>query len=259
MGSCLLMGGNDLFWDATIDELKRGYKYVKEHESFECIICGEAFREGVIYPNNGTLYEAKLAIKNHIQEQHKSMFHYLLSMNKKYTGLSELQTKILTYFKEGRSDKEIASELEVGSTSTIRTHRFKFKEKEKQAKVFLAIMDLLNDKEDKKNEFVPFHKGATMVDERYAITQKEKEKVLTTYFKEGLEGTLHSFPSKEKRKIIILQHILSRFTSEKVYSEPEVNEVLKSIYSDFVTIRRYLIEYGFMERSKDCREYWVKK
>ncbi|WP_236719720.1 DUF2087 domain-containing protein [Neobacillus mesonae] len=34
--------------------------------------------------------------------------------------------------------------------------------------------------------------------------------------------------------------------------------MLKSIYADFATIRRYLIEYGFMDRSKDCMKYWVK-
>ena len=98
-----------------------------------------------------------------------------------------------------------------------------------------------------------------MVDERYAITVEEKEKVVATYFKDGLDGTLATFPSKEKRKIIVLQHILTRFEAKRIYSEKEINAILKSIYADFATIRRYLIEYGFMERSKDCMEYWIKK
>ncbi|GHI00377.1 DUF2087 domain-containing protein [Neobacillus kokaensis] len=97
-----------------------------------------------------------------------------------------------------------------------------------------------------------------MVDDRYAITVAEKEKVLATYFKKGLEGPLNSFPSKEKRKIIVLQYILTRFELNRMYSEKEINEILKSIHSDFATIRRYLIDYGFMERSKDCTKYWVK-
>lgn len=57
----------------------------------------------------------------------------------------------------------------------------------------------------------------------------------------------------------MLQHILTRFTPNRQYTEIEVNTLLKSIYTDFATIRRYLIEYGFMERSKDCTEYWVKQ
>ncbi|AVQ98165.1 hypothetical protein OBCHQ24_03680 [Oceanobacillus iheyensis] len=38
----------------------------------------------------------------------------------------------------------------------------------------------------------------------------------------------------------------------------EVNEILKSIYINYVKIRRYFIEYGFMKRSRYCTEYWVK-
>ncbi|RIJ63707.1 DUF2087 domain-containing protein [Rummeliibacillus sp. POC4] len=28
---------------------------------------------------------------------------------------------------------------------------------------------------------------------------------------------------------------------------------------DYVSLRRYLIEYGFMERTDDCSIYWVKE
>ena len=97
-----------------------------------------------------------------------------------------------------------------------------------------------------------------MVNERYTVTEEEKHKVLSTYFKKGLEGQLESFPSKEKRKLIILQHILKRFEPNRTYSEKEINEILKTAYSDFVTIRRSLIVYSFMERSKDCSEYWIR-
>lgn len=247
------------FWDASIDELTNGYIYDPAKETYGCLVCQEVFQKGVIYPVNNALYEAEWAMKHHISEKHHSMLHYLLSLDKKYTGLSDIQKEILTFFYQGLSDKEIAQKVEAGSTSTIRTHRFKMKEKEKQAKVFLAIMDLVNRQKSGEEEFIPLHKGATMVDDRYAITTSEKEKVLKTYFKQGLDGALESFPSKEKRKIIILQHIITKFDKNKVYTEPEVNEVLKKIFDDFVTLRRYLIEYGFMDRSKDGSQYWVKK
>lgn len=58
-------------------------------------------------------------------------------------------------------------------------------------------MHLLNKEEKSEQPFVPFHKGAKMVDERYAITEEEKNRVLETYFK---DGKLETFPSKEKRK-----------------------------------------------------------
>nr|WP_285865170.1 DUF2087 domain-containing protein [Lederbergia lenta] len=74
-----------------------------------------------------------------------------------------------------------------------------------------------------------------------------------------MDGPLDIFPSKEKRKRIVLQHLLSRFEINKKYTEREINEVLKSVYGDFATIRRYFIDYGFMERNKDCSKYWLKK
>ena len=247
----------DRFWDASVEELANGYIFDKERDEFVCLICEERFEKGIIYQRDGILYEAKKAAAKHIDAIHGSMFDYMLNMDKKYTGLSEHQKELLQLFKNGLSDKEIVKELNGGSTSTVRNHRFKFKEKEKQAKIYLTIMALLkNNREEKnKDELIHFHKGAKMVDERYAITVEEKEKVLSTYFR---EGTLTTFPSKEKRKIIVLQHILKRFEVKRIYSEREINDVLKAIYADFATIRRYLIEYGFMERSKDCTEYWIK-
>lgn len=250
---------HERLWSASVEEIQRGYVYNEEFETYECLICNKKKEVGVIYPIGDGLYEAKKAIQLHIEEEHQSMFHYLINMNKKYTGLTDTQREMLSYFQQGLSDKEIASKVG-GSASTIRNHRFKFKEKEKQAKIFLAISGLLKDsKEVEQETFLPIHRGATMIDDRYAITEDEKEKVLQTYFKDGLNGKLNQFPSKEKRKIIILQHILKRFEIGKQYSEREVNDILKSIFDDFATIRRYLIEYGFMDRSKDCQYYWVKE
>lgn len=96
------------------------------------------------------------------------------------------------------------------------------------------------------------------MDERYAITVEEKEKVLATYFKDGLDGSIESFPSKEKRKIILLQYIVTKFEVGRKYTEKEINEILKPIFSDYASLRRYLIEYGFLDRSDDCTTYWVK-
>ncbi|WP_456272463.1 DUF2087 domain-containing protein [Bacillus sp. AK031] len=93
--------------------------------------------------------------------------------------------------------------------------------------------------------------------EKYNVTNQEREKVLSTYFKEGLEGPLSEFPSKEKRKFIIIQHLIKRFDPEEAYTEKEVNEVIKAVFYDFVTIRRYFIEYKFMSRNRDCSKYWL--
>ena len=97
------------------------------------------------------------------------------------------------------------------------------------------------------------------MDERYGIEQVERDKVLATYFKDGLDGAIDVIPSKEKKKLIILQHILKRFEIGKQYSEKEVNNILKTVHTDYVSLRRHLIEYGFMDRNDNGSSYWVKE
>ncbi|MEB2301158.1 DUF2087 domain-containing protein [Lysinibacillus xylanilyticus] len=236
----------------TIEELSRGY--VDTGDAYECVFCKELFDAEEVFKLDDRLFTAKKAIQHHIENEHISVFEALLQLDKKDTGLSDIQTELLKLFATGAPDKEIVNSTSANSISTIRQHRFKLKEKEKQAKVFLAIMQAL----ETTKVYEPIHKGATQVDERYAITVDEKEKVLATYFKNGLDGTIESFPSKEKRKIILLQHIVKKFEVERKYKEKEINEILKAIYSDYVSLRRYLIEYGFLDRSDDCTTYWVK-
>lgn len=249
---------SELFWSASIDDIKKGYIYDFLSEEYICLICGRAYAKGVIYPGGNMLLEAERAIREHIAGEHSSTFEYLLNMDKKVTGLSDVQRSMLDYFYMGLGDNEIAVKVG-GSASTIRNHRFTLRQKEKQAKIFIALMELLEEKKsDKKQAFIPIHRAATMIDDRYAITEEENDKVLKQYFPEELGGGLKEFPKKEKRKIIILKHIIKRFDVDKKYTEKEVNSILEEIYSDYVTIRRYLIEYGFMDRERDGSQYWVK-
>jgi hypothetical protein len=187
------------------------------------------------------------------------MFNYLLDLDKKLTGLSERQKMILTCLYDDLDDRGIAQKLAIGSSSTIRNHRYQLRQKEKQARVFCAIMNCLKHKAKQgRDNFIEIHRRASMIDARYAITEEERVKFLKQYFPYGLEGELKEFPKKQKRKLIILNHIIKRFAIDRDYTEREVNEILISVYPDYVTIRRYLIEYGFMERVPDGSRYWVK-
>ena len=40
--------------------------------------------------------------------------------------------------------------------------------------------------------------------------------------------------------------------------EKEINDLLAMIYPDFATIRRFLIDYRFMTRSVDGKQYWIE-
>jgi DNA-binding CsgD family transcriptional regulator len=251
----------ELFWNSSIEDMKKGYIYNEKSEDFICLICGESFKKGLIYKEEECFYEAEKFTRMHIEKNHVSVFHYLINMDKRYTGISEIQKEILYFLKENKSDKEIAEETG-GSQSTIRNHRFKLREKEKQAKTYLALLSIINEEKsedikiNKKEQLIPIHKEAAMVDERYAITEEDKEKIIKTYFDET--GALKEIPAKAKKKIVVLQHIMENFKKDKQYKEIEVNRILKRINEDHVSLRRALIEYGFMDRKSDCSYYWVK-
>lgn len=51
---------------------------------------------------------------------------------------------------------------------------------------------------------------------------------------------------------------MKNFVRNREYTENEVNKVLKRMYEDYPTLRRALIEYGFFDRSNDCKVYRVK-
>ncbi len=252
----IAMPSTDIFWKASVEELKQGFTFNQESQIYTCLICEKEYEEGVIYPVGDIFLSAKKAIINHILEIHGSLFEYFLNMGKVYTGLTEHQRELMKMFHEGLSDKDIVDRTEATSTSTIRNQRFSFKEKYKQAKIIVAMYELLDS--SKYERLIDFHKTATSIDERYAITEKERDSILSTYFDKDNNMLVGDFPSKEKKKIVILQHIMNEFDVSKKYTEKDINEIIKKFYADYATIRRYFIQYGFLERNTSCTEYWVR-
>ncbi|MCX8130370.1 MAG: DUF2087 domain-containing protein [Clostridia bacterium] len=247
---------SELFWNATLEELKCGY--MGKDNYYVCLLCGEKIEKGIIYPENGILYEAEKYMQIHINKSHQSVFEHLTGLDKRITGLSDHQNKLLKLFYQGKSDKEVQEELGIGSSSTIRNHRFALKEKERQSKVFLVMMELLKEKDKHAPAILNPSKTNRMVDDRYRITEEENDEILMKFFPEGVTGPLKTFSIKEKYKIVVLREIAKKFESKKIYTEKEVNKILKAIYDDFVTLRRYLIEYGFLDRKPDGSQYWLK-
>jgi hypothetical protein len=247
---------NDAFWGCSLEELKQGY--VQKADRYTCLLCGISTEEGIIYPEDGRYYDARKFMGKHIESKHGSVFDYLISLDKKLTGLTDHQNSLLRLFYEGQSDDDIRKQLGIGSASTIRNHRFVLKEKERQSRVFLVLMELLKERDRHAPEIVNVHKTARMVDERYHITAEEMTKTLSKYFPEGPKGPMTTFDVKEKQKLILLRELAKRFEPQRIYTEKEVNEILASAYEDYASLRRYLIEYGFMDRQPDGSQYWLK-
>jgi hypothetical protein len=239
---------SELFWEASVEELKKGF--IQDEDHYVCLFCEEKFEKGIIYPEEGVFYEAGRYMRLHIEKAHQSVFASLVSMDKDLTGLSEHQKKLLQFFYQGKSDKEIQEEMGIGSASTIRNHRFALKKKERQAKLLVTLMELV-----KQNDQ---HMSAVSNGNEKAVDEDEYEKIVRKNFPGGLRGPLKTFRLTEKHKLIVLQEIAKHFEQEKVYTENEVNEILKLIFPDYVLIRRNLVEYGFLDRKLDGSQYWVK-
>lgn len=248
-------------WDYTMEEIQNGF--TQDNSSFRCILCGKEYENGRIYSLDGQLYDAYGAVKQHIREEHGTTTGYLLQQGTNITGISDVQRQILQLISEGKSDKEIGLALGIVQ-STVRNHRFKLREKEKQAKLFLAMMESLKDKTrtsinmSDAGPIEELHVSAAMVDERYSITGQDCEKTLKVYMNEN--GAILQFPAKEKKKIILMREVIKNFKKDTAYTEKEVNQILKRIYEeDYPTLRRSLIEYGFMERAADGSVYRVRE
>ncbi|UVI28862.1 DUF2087 domain-containing protein [Paenibacillus spongiae] len=249
---------SDLFDRASLHELKQGFLYEAESESYVCLLCGESFEEGVVFPADGRFLEARKYAVYHIGAVHGSMLEYYLSLDKKATGLTDLQKQLIGAFASGMSDADTVRLTGGGSASTIRNHRFALKEKAKQAKLFLAIIEMMDSKVPSGAKFVPIHRTAPLVDERYALTQDEYAVLLNKYLPLGPDGPLTKLPRKEKHKVALLKHVTAKFKKGIRYNEKEVNEILiRFLDEEYVTLRRYLIDYGFLDREDDGSAYWL--
>lgn len=68
------------------------------------------------------------------------------------------------------------------------------------------------------------------------------------------DGKLNNIPKKYDMRQKVLYFFFNLFEN-KEYSEKEVNEIIKNYYSDFSTIRRYLVDYRFLFRDKKGQIY----
>ena len=61
---------------------------------------------------------------------------------------------------------------------------------------------------------------------------------------------LKQIPAQRKKRVIVLQHLLQRFSPGTIYSERDVNDALRTAHEDVATLRRELVDYGYMHRER---------
>lgn len=237
--------------DSTFSEMKNGY--TECNKAFTCLLCGKSIEKGMIYQRDKQLFEAYKFIQLHIEEKHGSVFSYLIEQDKEITGLSDQHKAVMQQMFEGKSDREIQEVLKIGSASTVRNHRFSLKKKEKQAKVLLTLMSLIEEEQTArshpKEEIVLYEKP-------FHITDTEYQAVIAKNFE---DGKLRTFKLQEKHRFIVLCELVKKFVFGKIYKEKEVNELIKEAFDDHTFVRRYLIMYDFLGRKTDGSAYWRKE
>jgi hypothetical protein len=73
------------------------------------------------------------------------------------------------------------------------------------------------------------------------------------------EGKLTKFPQREKQRLVVLREISTHLETNNQYDEHTLDQILRGFYEDYVLIRRYLVDYGFLDRKSDGSSYWLRK
>ncbi len=74
-----------------------------------------------------------------------------------------------------------------------------------------------------------------------------REKVLKTFFR---QGRLVSIPAQLKKRQVILEKLVEEFEPERDYAELEVNRILVEFHEDVASLRREMISFKLMTRSR---------
>ena len=98
--------------------------------------------------------------------------------------------------------------------------------------------------------------NTTELDAYYGVTPDEEAYVSRNAFSSRQPLRLKHFPARQKRKYIVLKVIATEFEPGRRYDEQEINAILAGIHEDYVTLRRYLVDYKLLQRTTDGRSYW---
>ncbi len=70
------------------------------------------------------------------------------------------------------------------------------------------------------------------------------------------DGRIRSFPSQEKKYLVLLRYVLKAFEPGLRYPEKQVNFMLSRYHDDVAALRRSLVDYGMMAREGGGGKYW---
>jgi hypothetical protein len=177
--------------------------------------------------------------------------------------------KILIILAEGECNGQLLAEKLSFTPATITHHANKLRE-----------ASLINERREKNTIYFSLndyfiHSNATAILDviyRKTANKGEKESMDDTYKKLQdsvirnfftSEGKLMQIPAQLKKKLIVLEYLVSQLEKGRKYTEKEINDFIKPFHEDFATIRREFIMHQFMYRENEIyelnpREMWAR-
>ena len=61
-------------------------------------------------------------------------------------------------------------------------------------------------------------------------------------------GRLTTIPAQAKKREVILRYLSDRFQAGRTYDEKEINAALAQVHDDVASLRRYLVDGGYLHR-----------
>jgi hypothetical protein len=62
------------------------------------------------------------------------------------------------------------------------------------------------------------------------------------------DGRVGELPARAAKRRLVLEYVAGRFNPGREYPEREVNTMLMDVHDDFASLRRFLVDEGFLER-----------
>ncbi|XEC93713.1 metalloregulator ArsR/SmtB family transcription factor [Paenibacillus tarimensis] len=166
--------------------------------------------------------------------------------------------KMLILLADGELNGQVLAEKLCVTPATITHHAAKLRE-----------ASLINERRDKNtiyfslnDYFIKNNANATQdliyrsvkggIDMPQDHHRRMQETVIKNFF--TAEGKLKSIPIQLKKKLIVLEHLVSNLEKGRNYSEKEINDFIKNYHEDFATIRREFIMHQYMFRENQIYE-----
>ncbi|MFC6274791.1 DUF2087 domain-containing protein [Levilactobacillus tangyuanensis] len=239
--------------ERSLTEIEQGWH--QTDTDYVCHYCDTVFAKDEVFPVEGKFYPAAEMIRQHVAQAHPDAINDLIQTDSKYNTLTTKQRSLLMAFARGEKDATIAGETGVAA-ATVRHQKFTFREKAKQAKLYLAIYERVFNQTPVPDALVDLPEQTGPVDDRFAITTTEFQTIVQKYFISTDPLRLKRWPKSQKAILAVLKQVMSLIPVDRHYTERDLTAVLKPVYADYPMLRRYLIDYDFLQRKADGSDYW---